>query len=98
MSKLIGYVYLIHFDKPLCHAKHYIGFSEEYPLKKGGRIDKHRKGQGAKILRALVDKGIGFRVVQIWHHQPRGFERKLKNQKNASRICSDCKSLKGRKR
>jgi len=86
-----GYVYLIHFDKKFHHARHYIGWSKEYPLNKGGRLEAHKKGNGAKILRALVQRNIGFRIVQIWHDQDGFYERKLKNYKKASTFCWKCK-------
>ena len=91
MSNHKGYVYLIHFEEKLHHAGHYIGWSQEYPLIKGGRLDTHKKGQGARILNALVERGIGFNVVQIWHDQNGFYERKLKNRKNAGRECWKCK-------
>jgi len=78
-------VYLIHFDKPLYHARHYVGFSEE--LFK--RLQKHRAGQGAAFMRAIEKHGISWHVSRIWDGD-RAFERMLKDQHNASHLCPMC--------
>ncbi len=78
-------VYLIHFDKPLHHAKHYLGFSEDLP----GRIQKHRNGQGAAFMRAIAKEQISWHISRIWDGD-RTFERMLKDQHNASHLCPTC--------
>lgn len=83
-------VYLIHFDQKLHHAQHYIGFVDEPTHKLEKRIEYHRKGMGSKLLKALVQKGIGFSVVRTWEDGDRNFERKLKNRKKASSLCPIC--------
>jgi predicted GIY-YIG superfamily endonuclease len=80
-------VYLIHFDKPLAHAQHYLGFVES-DLQQ--RIDKHKAGTGAKILRAANIAGIGWNVVKVWEDGDRNFERSLKKKKKSSCICPVC--------
>lgn len=80
-------IYLIHFDKPLKHASHYIGFVERN-LKK--RIERHRAGSGAKILRAANEAKISWDVVRTWPDGTRDDERKLKNSKNSKRLCPVC--------
>jgi predicted GIY-YIG superfamily endonuclease len=82
-------VYLIHFDKPYHHACHYLGFSEaESPE---ARLERHRSGDGAKLLRALNLAGIGYKIVRTWPEGDRNFERSLKNQNNIKRHCPMCK-------
>ncbi len=88
----IGKVYLICFEKKYHHAKHYIGFAESDVEK---RLEKHRKGQGAKLLKALNKAGINYSVVRVWEDVDRHFERKLKNCKNSKRYCPYCKVIKG---
>ncbi len=80
-------VYLLHFSEPFKHARHYIGFTES-GLEQ--RMERHRSGDGAKILRALKLNGITFEVVKTWEEGDRDFERKLKNQKNSKRHCPHC--------
>ncbi len=78
-------VYLIHFNKPLHHARHYVGFSENLP----GRIQKHRNGHGAVFMKAIAKEGISWHVSRIWDGD-RAFERMLKDQHNASHLCPTC--------
>lgn len=85
---LNGQVYLICFDKHYHHAKHYIGFTDAGVEQ---RLEKHRLGVGAKLLRAVSKADIEFDVVRIWEDVDRHFERKLKNRKNAKRLCPRCK-------
>jgi hypothetical protein len=82
-------VYLIHLDKPLKHARHYVGFSEDLP----SRIQKHRTGQGATFMRAVEKQGISWHVSRIWDGD-RTFERVLKDQHNASHLCPTCRQEK----
>ena len=81
-----GTVYLIHFDKPYKHAQHYIGWTSDLE----GRLKKHREGNGARLIQVITGKGISFTVVRTWIGE-RALERKLKNQKNARRLCPLCK-------
>lgn len=85
-SKKSGLIYLLHFEKKLHHAGHYLGFCED-DLE--ARLDRHRKGQGARLLEVVVAAGIDFSVARTWKGD-RHFERKLKNQKNARRLCPIC--------
>jgi predicted GIY-YIG superfamily endonuclease len=82
-----GTVYLIHLDTPMAHSQHYIGCSRF--LKK--RIEHHRSGSGARFLLEAVRRGISFDVVRKWTNADRTFERKLKNRKNARKLCPVCK-------
>lgn len=82
-------VYLIHFEKKLHHAEHYLGFVERN-LK--ARIKRHKAGNGAKLLAALNRAGISWEVVQVWKDGDRHFERQLKNRKKSSCFCPVCRS------
>ena len=88
MTKHRGLVYVIHFKKPFKHAKHYIGFCEFGNLEK--RMEAHRKGNGSKLMKAVTEAGIDWEVANIYENVDRGFERKLKNQKNSARFCPFC--------
>lgn len=84
-------VYLLHFETRLHHAQHYIGWvSDRRGLAR--RLEEHRRGRGARIMAAIVRAGIDFHLVAIWHGS-RAFERRLKRQKNASRLCPVCRAL-----
>lgn len=84
----MGYVYLLHFDKPYKHAKHYIGYAEDDV---DGRIERHRKGTGSKLISVIVKEGIDFTLAKVWENVDRNFERRLKNRGGASKTCPICK-------
>jgi len=86
MSKL-GTVYLICFDQRYHHCKHYIGWCEGDVE---DRLARHRRSDGARLLRALNLAGIGYKIVRTWKNVDRHFERRLKNQKNSKRFCPLC--------
>lgn len=79
--------YLIHADKPLHHAQHYIGYSDNI----AERIESHRKGKGSKLIAAFNKCNISWSVVHIWPSKDRSFERKLHRMKCSPRICPICK-------
>jgi predicted GIY-YIG superfamily endonuclease len=81
-------VYLLHFERPMAHARHYIGFTDNLQL----RIKRHRSGQSAMIVRAFHERGISFVVARTWE-EGREFERHLKMvTKNAPRLCPICRA------
>jgi predicted GIY-YIG superfamily endonuclease len=82
-------VYLIHFDKPFKHASHYIGWAKR-DLEQ--RMKHHRSGTGSKLMKAVTNAGIGWKVVKVWEDGDRTFERSLKNKKKSSCICPVCLS------
>lgn len=83
---MLGSVYLIHFDRPYRHAKHYTGWA----LDLESRLALHAAGQGARLLAVIRDAGIGWQVARTWENVDRHFERSLKNQGGASRRCPLC--------
>ena len=92
--KLRGTVYLIHFEKPIKHASHYIGFTSKDDINE--RFEHHKKGQGSRLLRAANNLGIDYKIVRVWNNVDRNFERWLKNKKNSPRLCPICnKNVKG---
>lgn len=86
-------VYLLHFDKPYRHAKHYVGYTAMESLEQ--RLERHRDGRGARLLAVCVEHGIGFKAVRTWRFKSaeaaRQKERKLKVSGGASRYCPCCK-------
>lgn len=79
-------VYLIHFQTPLHHARHYIGYAERVK----SRLAHHRHGTGARLLAACNSVGIEYDIARTWEGEGRDFERKLKRCKNAARYCPVC--------
>lgn len=86
-------VYLIHFSKPLKHARHYLGKTRD--LKQ--RLKDHAAGCGARILAACNRKGIRWRVVRVWHKADKKLERRLKAHHRAA-LCPTCSGSSARAR
>ena len=81
----MGYIYLLHFDEKLHHAQHYIGYTEDL----NARMDRHMSGLVSKLVRAVVEAGITFKIAKVWEGD-RALERKLKNKKKARLLCPCC--------
>ncbi len=81
-----GTCYLIHLDKPIAHARHYLGWSAS-PVT---REKQHRAGNGARLLAVAKARGISWQMVRTWPGADTRFERRLKNTANAARLCPEC--------
>lgn len=81
-----GTVYLLCFERPLAHARHYLGWASDLDR----RLNEHRLGYGARLLAALIGAGIGWSVSRTWEGETRRFERALKNMKCTPRMCPRC--------
>lgn len=82
---MTGTVYLLHFDRPYKHARHYTGWAADLDA----RLDQHRHGHGARLLAVLKDAGIGWQLARTWPGDRRR-ERQIKNMGGASRSCPFC--------
>jgi hypothetical protein len=82
-----GVVYLLHFDVPYKHARHYTGWSGQGNL--AGRLYHHRTGNGARLLAVLAEQNIGWHLARVYPGD-RNLERRLKNRGGASRRCPAC--------
>ena len=80
-----GVVYLLHFDRPYRHARHYTGFATELDA----RLEEHAERRGARLLAVITEQGIGWQLARTWSGT-RARERQLKNQGGASRRCPLC--------
>jgi hypothetical protein len=83
-----GDLYLLHFHRRLGTGKHsiqhYLGFTPDLDA----RLDKHRRGQGARITQVLKERGIVWDVVAVWPDN-RQIENALKLH-SATQICTVC--------
>lgn len=86
MASRVGTVYLLHFDTPFAHAKHYTGWTGNLPL----RLLEHAAGRGARLTEVVADAGITWRLARAWPNATRTDERRLKNQGGAARRCPLC--------
>lgn len=85
---MIGYVYLLHFSAPVSTrhtCQHYVGYTDDLPR----RIQAHQHGNAARLTQVAHDRGLTFQVVRVWQGS-RELERRLKDRKNAPRLCPVC--------
>jgi hypothetical protein len=89
---MIGYVYLLHFARPMgnaanarAQAQHYIGWAID-PDK---REAEHRAGRGAALTRAAIAAGITWELFVLGPGD-RHMERKVKNLRATPRLCPLC--------
>lgn len=87
-----GTVYLLHFDTPFRHARHYIGFSADVD----NRLEEQLRGNGAKLVRAAIAAGISIRLAAEFPGKSLRFEIFLKNRGGAAKWCPICKLLRER--
>lgn len=78
-------VYLLHFDEPYRHARHYLGSADDL----AARLKRHRAGAGARLIEVVTKSGIGFALARTWPGG-REEERRLKARHNAPRLCPIC--------
>ncbi len=76
--------YLVCFDQPYFHARHYVGYSDNIAQ----RLQTHRNGQGSPLLAAALAAGIDWHLVQVWPDADRSFERRL-HHRHGSRLCPE---------
>jgi len=83
-----GTVYLLHFDEPYKHARHYMGWASKLEE----RLAEHEAGTGANLLKYVKAAGIGWTLVRIWENRNRYEERRLKNMGGLARVCPVCQA------
>lgn len=80
-------VYLIHFDQPYKHARHYLGWTEDLSR----RLEEHTNGNGSNLVHVISEAGITWKLARVWENAPRGFEMHLKkHRKNTPKLCPIC--------
>lgn len=78
-------VYLIHFNRRLKHAGHYIGFTTDLDK----RLTDHLCGQGARLMEVLMLSKIEWKLARTWRGD-RKLERRLKRWNGAASFCPFC--------
>ena len=81
-----GTVYLLHFDPPLAHARHYLGWARELEP----RLAAHRAGRGSPLIAAAVASGSRIELARTWENVDRYLERRLKRRHEAPRLRPVC--------
>ncbi len=84
-------VYLIHFNEPVGHARHYLGSAAS----RNRRLKQHWRGAGARLMGVVRDRGIGWSVARVWPardaRSARLIERGLKRRHGSVKLCPVCK-------
>lgn len=81
-------IYLLHFDRPLAHAQHYLGFTDDLET----RLRLHANPNGSshhRLMQVIHEQGIGFVLARAWSGD-RTQERLLKQRKEGRRLCPIC--------
>jgi predicted GIY-YIG superfamily endonuclease len=84
----VGVVYLLHFDRPYKHARHYTGWTESSESLTA-RLTRHAAGDGARLLAVIHAAGITWQLARTWEGS-RTRERQLKRQGGAAVHCPLC--------
>ena len=82
-------IYIIHFDSPLHHARHYVGYCRDGSLEE--RLARHRAGSGSRLMLAVKLAAITW-TVALTRPGDRRFERQLKRSHNTPRFYSICRA------
>jgi hypothetical protein len=85
MTSPLGVIYMLHFDRPYRHARHYVGWTDDLLH----RLSRHATGNGARLVEVIWAAGIGFTLVRICEGT-RHTERAIKNAGGAVRYCPVC--------
>jgi predicted GIY-YIG superfamily endonuclease len=77
--------YLLHFQRPIYGAQHYLGWSVDI----GRRVRLHLRGRGARLVRQALKAGIDVQLVRVWPTVARKHEYVLK-RRTPKRYCPRC--------
>jgi predicted GIY-YIG superfamily endonuclease len=80
--------YLLHFDRPIYRAQHYLGWSVNIDR----RVALHTRARGARLVAQAVAAGIQVHLVRVWPDVDRRYERVLKRSSRKAK-CPKCKLL-----
>jgi hypothetical protein len=87
MKTTAGTIYLLHFDQPYQHARHYTGWTNTGNL--AARLAAHERGNGAHLITIIRQAGIGFTLARTCLGD-RAKERAIKNAGGQVRYCPLC--------
>lgn len=81
-------VYLLHFHDKISDkhtTQHYVGYAKNL----SDRIHCHETNPDARLLQVAQEREITFVVARTWKGG-RELERRIKNRKNAPKLCPIC--------
>lgn len=95
-GRVVGIVYLLHFDQPIGDLDNPRGFASHYTgrtLDLAARLIDHAQGRGARLMQVVGEQGIGWQLARVWTGT-RDRERSLKRSGGAARRCPVCQLAK----
>lgn len=83
-------VYVLHFDPPFKHARHYIGYTPDETAER--RVREHVQGlaAGSPLVKAAVEAGCEITLAHEFPGAGRDFERWIKDRRTTPRWCVCC--------
>lgn len=81
-------LYLLHFDPPLKHAQHYLGWTT--PERLAHRLRQHSIGRGARLVDEALRHGCLVRLARLWEDGTPTEERRLKRFAKLKTLCPLC--------
>lgn len=91
MTGEVGFIYLIHFQRPYKHAGHYLGWATNVRARIKRHIALAPLRRGSALMRAVLEAEIPFKVVRLWKGT-RDDERRFHNGGHRIR-CPVCKGI-----
>lgn len=79
-------VYLLHFDPPWQHCKHYLGWSPDI----GKRLEVHVAGRGARLIRQARTAGSKLILARVWENATPADEHRMKGR-GLTELCPLCR-------
>lgn len=81
--------YLLHFDRPVGRAQHYLGSTFESHLAR--RLRSHSRAKGASLTAAAVLNGRRIALAHLWPILNRSDEMRAKKNGHLKRLCPICR-------
>jgi len=81
-------IYLIHFDKPIGKARHYLGTCNDNRLE--ARLIEHARGHGARLTKAVADRGIPMWLARVFPELSFEQEKRIKRDVSFKNLCPLC--------
>lgn len=88
-----AWIYLLHFDVPHHHARHYMGATFDLEA----RLTAHRQGRGSRLTRALCKGNATWKLGGLWEWTESidqislwRLEKNFKSRHQGPAFCSIC--------
>lgn len=83
-------VYVLHFDPPYQHARHYIGYTPDPTHTRRVREHMEMGTKGSPLVRAALQAGCEVVVAAVYPGAGRDYEAWLKARRDTRRWCPTC--------